>query len=120
MVRRIPLAVVSPTRFKSIRPMTDNTLQQSEHAYQRCNRPFPSSPGPLFQNEGRCSAFYMEIISHSHTNKTHFHKKGGALSLILKVRVFGTRKWLIAKSMTSDGNSALIPTNIDDRRYNEV
>ena len=26
------------------------------------NRPFPSSPGPLFQNEGRCSAFDVEII----------------------------------------------------------
>ena len=25
--------------------------------------------------------------------KTHFHKKGFAFSLILKVRVFGTRKW---------------------------
>ena len=84
------------------------------------NRPFPSFPEPLFQNEGKCSAFDMEIIFHSHTNKTHFHKEGCAPSLILKVRVFGTRKWLIAKSMTSDGNSALIPTNIDDRRYNEV
>ena len=57
------------------------------------NRPFPSSRGPLFQNEGRCSAFYMEIIFHSHANKTHFHEKGCAPSLILKVRVFGTRKW---------------------------
>ena len=75
--------------------MTDNTLQQSEHAYQRCNRPFPSSPGPLFQKEGRCWAFDMEIIFHSRANKTHFHKKGCAPSLILKVRVFGTRKWLI-------------------------
>ena len=56
------------------------------------NRPFPSSPGPLFQNEGRCSAFDMEIIFHSHANKTHFHS---APSLILKVRVFGTRKWPI-------------------------
>jgi len=37
----------------------------------------------------------MEIILHSHENKTHFHKKGCALSLILKVRVFGTRKWPI-------------------------
>ena len=64
--------------------MTDNTLQQSQHAYQRCNRPFPSSPGPLFQTKSRCSAFDMEII-----------KKGCAPSLILKVRVFGTRKWLI-------------------------
>ena len=26
------------------------------------NRPFPSSPGPLFQNEGRCSAFDIEVI----------------------------------------------------------
>ena len=59
------------------------------------NRPFPSSPGPLFQNEGGCSAFDMEIIFHSHANKTHFHKKGCAPSLTLKVRVFGTRKWPI-------------------------
>ena len=60
------------------------------------NRPFPSSPRPLFQNEGRCLAFDMEIIFHSHANKTHFHKKGCAPSLILKVRGFGTRKWPIA------------------------
>ena len=59
------------------------------------NRPFPSSPGPLFQNKGRCSAFDMEIIFHSRANKTHFHKKGCAPSLILKVRVLGTRKWPI-------------------------
>ena len=56
------------------------------------NRPFPSSPRPLYQNEGRCSAFDMEMIFHAHANKTHFHKKGRAPSLILKVRVFGTRK----------------------------
>ena len=61
------------------------------------NRPFPSSPGPPFQNEGRCSAFDMEMLFHSHVNKTHFHKKGCAPSLILKVRVFGTRKWPIAR-----------------------
>ena len=40
----------------------------------------------------------MEIIFHSHANKTHFHKKGCAPSLILKVRVFGTRKWPILES----------------------
>ena len=57
------------------------------------NSPFPGSPGPLFQNEGRCSAFDMEIIFHFHANKTHFHKKGCAPSLILKVRGFETRKW---------------------------
>ena len=37
----------------------------------------------------------MEIVFHSHTNKTYFHKKGCSPSLILKVRVFGTRKWPI-------------------------
>ena len=62
---------------------------------RKVSRPFTSSPGPLFQNEGRCTAFDMEIIFHSHANKTHFHKKGCARSLILKVRVSGTRKWPI-------------------------
>ena len=37
-----------------------------------------------------CSA--LEMIFHTHANKTHFHKKGCALGLILKVRVFGTWK----------------------------
>ena len=59
------------------------------------NRLFPSSPEPLYQNEVKCSAFDMEMIFHSRANKTHFHKKGCQLSFILKVRVFGTRKWPI-------------------------
>ena len=58
-------------------------------------RPFPSSSGPLCQNEVKCSAFDMEIIFHSHANKTNFHKRGCALGLISKVRGFGTRKWPI-------------------------
>ena len=37
----------------------------------------------------------MKMIFHSHANKTHFHKKGSALGLILKVRVFETQKWPI-------------------------
>ena len=37
----------------------------------------------------------MEMSFHSHANKTHFHKKGCALGLTLKVRVLGTRKWPI-------------------------
>ena len=59
------------------------------------NRPFASSPGPLFQNAGRCSAFDVEMIFLSHANRTHFHKKDCAPSLIFKVRVFVTRKWPI-------------------------
>ena len=50
----------------------------------------------LNQNEEKCSAFDMEMIFHSYVNKTHFHKKGCALGLILKVKVFGTRKWHIS------------------------
>ena len=59
------------------------------------NRAFPSSPGPLYQNAVKCSAFDMEIILHSYANETHFHKNGCALGLILKVRVFGILKWPI-------------------------
>ena len=40
----------------------------------------------------------MEIIFHSHANKIHFHKQGCAPSLILKVRIFGTRKWPIPQA----------------------
>ena len=32
---------------------------------------------------------------YSHANKTHFHMKGFALSLVMKVRVFRIRKWPI-------------------------
>ena len=76
--------------------LQSRSLEQAKIIYVkkliRLNWPFPSSPGPLFQNGGRCSAFDMEIIFHSHANKTHFHKIGCAPSLVLKVRVFGTRK----------------------------
>ena len=64
------------------------------HTWLTLKRPFPSSPGPMYQNEVKCSAF-MEMTFHSHANKTHFPKKGCAPSLILKVRVFETRKWPI-------------------------
>ena len=37
----------------------------------------------------------MGMIFLSHANKTHFQRKGCALRLILKVRVFGIRKWPI-------------------------
>ena len=44
----------------------------------------------------------MEMIFHSHANKTHLHKKGCALGLILKVRVFGTQKWPIQSLSASE------------------
>ena len=59
------------------------------------SRPFPSSPGPLYQNEVTCSTFDTEIIFHSHANKTHFHKKSWAPNLVLIQRPGETRKWPI-------------------------
>ena len=52
------------------------------------NRPFPSSPGPLYRKQVKCLTFDMEMIFHFHANETHFHKEGRAPGLILKVRVF--------------------------------
>ena len=52
-------------------------------------------PKPLFQSEAKCEAIDVKMIFSSHANKTHFHMKDFALSLFLKVRVFGTRKWPI-------------------------
>ena len=51
----------------------------------------------------------MEIIFLSHENKTHFHKKGCAPSLIFKVRAFGIRKWPIGlESLILSVNLGLI------------
>ena len=38
-------------------------------------RPFPSSPGPLYQNEAKCSAFDIEMIFHSHAKKDIFSQE---------------------------------------------
>ena len=42
------------------------------------------------------------MIFNYDANKTHFHNKGFALSLVLKVRFFGTRKWPIEMMMMPD------------------
>ena len=53
----------------------------------------PGSPESVYQNEVKCSAFDMENDFSFHANKlTPFYKKGCALSLILKVRVFAARE----------------------------
>ena len=52
------------------------------------------------------------MIFHSHVNQTHFHKKACALGLILKVRLFGTRKWPITClpfSLTSPSSLLKLP-----------
>ena len=71
------------------------------------NRPFPSSKKSHFQNEAKCEAIDMKMIFNYYANKTHFHNKGFALSLVLKVRFFGTRKWSIQKLTTATGPPTL-------------
>ena len=62
--------------------------------------PLPSYLKSLFESEARCEAIDLKMILYSYANKTRFHKKGCALSLVLKVRVFGTRKWIIRQQKT--------------------
>ena len=61
------------------------------------NRPFPSSKKSHFQSEAKCEAIDMKMIFNYYANISHFHNKGFALSLVLKVRFFGTRKWPIGE-----------------------
>ena len=60
------------------------------------NRPLPSSKKPHFQNEAKCETFVVKINFICIIIENHFHINGFALSLALKVRFFGTRKWPIA------------------------
>ena len=64
------------------------------------NRPFPSSKKFHFQNEAKCETFVVEMSFICIIIKTHFHNKGFALSLVLKVKLFGTRKWPIRIAFT--------------------
>ena len=62
-----------------------------------------SCPKPLFP-----IAIDMKMIFNSHVDKTHFHKKGFALSLVLKVRVCRTRKPPIAGLSQCTGHFTVI------------
>ena len=59
------------------------------------NRPFPSSKKSHFQNEAKCETFVEKMSFICIIIKNHFHINGFALSLALKARFFGTRKWPI-------------------------
>ena len=59
------------------------------------NRPFLSSKKSYFQNEAKCETFVVKMSFICIIIENHFHINGFALSLVLKVRFFGTRKWPI-------------------------
>ena len=66
-----------------------------------CNRPFPSSKKSHSQNEAKCETFVVKMSFICIIIKNHFHINSFALSLALKVRFFGTRKWPIFSSLQS-------------------
>ena len=47
---------------------------------------------PKVQSEAKCEAIDMKIPFYSHANRTHYHMKVFAVSLVLKVKDFETRK----------------------------
>ena len=79
----------------------------SSKDFSQCpyNRPFPSSKKSHFQNEAKCETFVVKMSFICIIIENHFHINGFALSLDLKVRFFGTRKWPILdlKSPESEG-----------------
>ena len=54
---------------------------------------FSSCLKPLFQSEAKCEAIHMKMIFILMHLKLVFSNKCFTLSLVLKERVFGTRKW---------------------------
>ena len=84
-------------------------------------RHFRVLPGLCIKNEVKCSAFDVEMIFHSYANKPHFHKKGCALGLILKVKVFGTRKgpiaWAAKNNQEPDLTYSSLLSPIGNLRY---
>ena len=62
------------------------------------NRPFPSCCEP-HESKGKCKVFIMKIRFHSYANKTNFHMKSFALSVVFIMRFTATRKWTIRKNV---------------------
>ena len=69
-----------------------------------CNRPFPSSLVPLFENESNCETFHVimsSACSFIFMQISHFHENSIALRLALIQRHKGTRKSPIANHVLS-------------------
>ena len=72
--------------------------QKGSHAMLSSSKP---ERGHLWVNLRLCFEARLKakpligIFFHSHANKIHFHKTRFALSLFLKVKIFGTQKWPI-------------------------
>ena len=58
----------------------------------KINRPFPSYFGHHYESEAKCKVFTMKISFHSYANKSNFHTKSFALSLVFIIGFTATRK----------------------------
>ena len=59
----------------------------------------------------------MKMIFHYDAKKTHFHNKSFALSLVLKVRFFGTLKWPTDNRFSGHFRKKLFSQNIRNWRF---
>ena len=81
------------------------------------NRPFPSSKKSHFQNGAKCETFVGKMSFICIIIKTHFPFNGFALSLALKVRFFGTRKWpVFLKYLSAVPVNVKVSMELTDRR----
>ena len=67
-------------------------FSRTASAYSRASNQWAISELHQFQSEVKYEAIDVKMVFYSDADTTHFHKKGFALSLVLKVRVFW--KWL--------------------------
>ena len=58
-----------------------------------------------FKTRPSAKPFLWKLFFYYRANKTNFHNKGFALDLVLRVNVFGTRKWHI----TCNSHKSLSP-----------
>ena len=84
------------------------------------NRLFPSSKTFHFQNEAKCETFVVEMSFICIIIKTHFHNKSFALSLVLKVKLFGTRKSPITSVQTRLLQTASLVFGCNYRYYRYI
>ena len=89
-------------------PATPDRRSRNGANQAAVNRPFPSSKKSHFQSEAKCEAIDMKMIFNYDANKIYFHNKGFALSLVLKVRFFGTRKWPIGYDDSESHSSKVV------------
>ena len=61
-----------------------------------------------FKSEAKCEAIDTKMIFNYDANKTHFHNKGFALSLALKVRFFPRKRRLLLHPNTVQGSFFLL------------